>query len=71
MITLHKGDDDNNNNINNNNNVNTLSWFIIAAIRMHIQTNCAIWAALQAQHMPSATEEIFKEIPRDFNIRWN
>ena len=46
--------------------------FIVAVYeRMHIQTTCAVWTALQAQHMPSATEEIFKEIPRDFNIRWN
>ena len=38
---------------------------------MNMQTTCVIWTALQAQHMSSATEEIFKEIPRDFNIRWN
>jgi 2-hydroxy-3-keto-5-methylthiopentenyl-1-phosphate phosphatase len=30
-----------------------------------------MWTALQAQNMPSPTEEIFEEIPRAFNIRWN
>ena len=49
--------------------------FIVAAIRMNAYPDIlrhAIWTAPQAQHMPSATEEIFcKEIPRDFNIRWN
>jgi len=30
-----------------------------------------IWTALQAQHMLSSTEEIFQEIAKDFNIRWN
>ena len=35
------------------------------------ETTCAIWTALQAQHTPSPTEEIFQEIAKDFNIRWN
>jgi hypothetical protein len=30
-----------------------------------------MWTALLAQHMPSPTEEIFKENAKDFNIRWN
>ena len=33
-------------------------------------TTCAIWTALPAQLTPSPTDEIFTEIPRDFNIRW-
>jgi len=35
------------------------------------ETSCAIWTALQAQHMPPPTEKIFQEIAKDFNIRWN
>jgi len=35
------------------------------------EATCAIWTALQAQHMPSPTEEIFQETAKDFNIRWN
>ena len=35
------------------------------------ETTCAIWTSLQAQHTPSPTEEIFQEIAKDFNIRWN
>ena len=35
------------------------------------ETTCAIWTALQAQHMPSPTEEIFQEIAKNFSIRWN
>ena len=34
-------------------------------------TNCAKWTPLQTQHMPPPTEEIFTEISKDFNIRWN
>ena len=33
------------------------------------ETICAIWTALQAQHMLSPTEEIFQETAKDFNIR--
>jgi len=35
------------------------------------ETTCAIWTALQAQHMASRTEEIFQETAKDFNIRCN
>jgi hypothetical protein len=38
---------------------------------MNEETNCATWTTLQAQYMPSPTEEIFTEIARDFNIHWN
>ena len=38
---------------------------------MNEWTTCATWTALQAQHVPPPTEEIFTEISKDFNIRWN
>ena len=38
---------------------------------MNEWTTCATWIALQAQRMPPTTEEIFTEISKDFNIRWN
>jgi len=34
------------------------------------ETTFAIWTTLQAQHMPSPTEEIFQETAKDFNIHW-
>jgi len=35
------------------------------------ETTCVVWTALQAQHMPSPTEEMFQEIVKEINIRWN
>jgi hypothetical protein len=49
-----------------------ITQFIVAEIRMNeYLDNLAIANALQAQHMPSLTEEIFTEIARNINIRWN
>jgi hypothetical protein len=35
------------------------------------ETTCAVWTAIQARHMPSPKDEMFKEIAKDFHIHQN